>query len=89
MKLLGSTKIKINKNENDENMSHLEITEVALIHFSIVKNSYHQNSRVLYTFVPNKSFSQLLNISPKNFISLKTFHSEFSNIKVWFTNQNS
>ena len=69
MKLLGSTKIKINENENDENMSHLEITEVALIHFSIVKNNYQQNSRVLYTFVPNKSSSQLLNISPKNFIS--------------------
>ena len=69
MKLLGSTKIKINENENDENMSHLENTEVALIHFSIVKYNYQQNSRVLYTFVPNKSFSQLLNISPKNFIS--------------------
>ena len=69
MKLLGSTKIKINENENDENMSHLENTEVALFHFSIVKNNYQQNSRVLYTFVPNKSFSQLLNISPKNVIS--------------------
>ena len=50
---------------------------------------YQQNSRVLYTFVPNKSFGQLLDISPKNSIFLKTFDSEFSYIEVWFTDQNS
>ena len=77
MKLLGSTKSKINKDENDENVPHLAITEVALIHFNIVNNPYQQNSRVLYIFVPNKSFNQLLDISPKNFIFLKTFNSEF------------
>ena len=89
MKLLGSTKSKITKNENGENVPHLEITEVVLIHCNIVNNDYHQDSRALYTFVPNKSFSQLLNISPKNFIFLKTFNSEFSYIEVWFTDQNS
>ena len=67
MKLFGSTKSKITKNENSENIPHLEITEVILIHCNIVNNSYQQNSRVLYTFVPNKSFGQLLNISPENF----------------------
>ena len=67
MKLFGSTKSKITKNENSENIPHLEITEVILIHSNIVNNSYQQNSRVLYTFVPNKSFGQLLNISPENF----------------------
>ena len=43
----------------------------------------------MYTFVPNKSFGQFLNISPKNFIFLKTFNSEFSYIEVWFSDQNS
>ena len=70
-------------------MSHLEITEVVLVHCNIVNNNYQQDSRVLYTFVPNKSFGQLLDISPKNFIFLKTFDSEFSYIEVWFTDQNS
>ena len=68
MKLLGSTKSKITKDENGENPPHLEITEVVLIHCNIVKDVYQQDLRVLYIFVPNKSFSQLLNISPKNFI---------------------
>ena len=70
-------------------MPHLEITEVVLVHFNIVNNDYQQDSRVFYTFVPNKSFGQLLDISPKNFIFLKTFDSEFSYIEVWFTDQNS
>ena len=56
MKLLGSTKKKINKDENGENVLHLEITEVVFVHFNIVNNDYKQDSRVLYTFVPNKSF---------------------------------
>ena len=83
MKLLGSTKSKITKDENGENVPYLEIL------CNVVNNSYQQNSRVLYTFVPNKSFGQLLDISPKNFIFLKTFDSEFSYIEVWFTDQNS
>ena len=78
MKLLGSNKSKINKNENDENVPDLEITEVILVHFNIVNNDYQQDSRVLYTFVPNKSFGQLLDTSTKKFIFLKTFNSEFS-----------
>ena len=59
MKLLGSTKSKITKDENNENVPYLKITEVALIHCNVVNNSYQQNSRVLYTFIPNKSFGQL------------------------------
>ena len=65
MKLLGSTKNKITKDENGENVPHLEITEVVLVHCNIVNNSYPQNSRVLYTFISNKLFGQLLDISPK------------------------
>ena len=49
-------------------MPHLEITELILVNFNIVNNDYQQDSRVLYTFVPNKSFGQLLDISPQNFI---------------------
>ena len=82
MKLLGSTKIKITKNENGENVPRLEIAEVVLINCNVVNNSYQQNSRGLYVFVPNKSFSQLLNISPGNFIFLKTFNLEFSHFNV-------
>ena len=66
-------------------MLHLEITEVVLVHCNIANNDYQQDSNVLHTFVPNKSFGQLLDISPKNFIFLKTFDSELSYIEVWFT----
>ena len=80
---------KKDKNINDENVTHLEITEVVLVPRNIVNNDYQQDSRVLYTFIPNKSFSQLLNVSPQNFIFLENFNSEFSYIKVWITDQNS
>ena len=89
MKLLGSTENKITKNKNGENVPHLEITEVVLVHCNIVNNDYQQDSRVLYTFVPNKPFGSLLEISPTNHIFLKTFNSEYDEIKVWFTDQNS
>ena len=70
MKLLGSTKNKITKDKNGENVPHLEITEVVLVHCNIVDNDYQQDPRVLYTFVPNKPFGSLLEISPTNFIPL-------------------
>ena len=87
-KLLGSTKSKTRKNENGENVPRLEITELVLINCNVANNSYQQNSRVLYTFVPNRLFGQFLNISPKSLMFLKTFDSEFSHIDVWFTDQN-
>ena len=83
MKLPRSTKNKTTKDINGENVPHLEITEVVLVHCN--NNDYQQDSRVLYTFVPSKSFGQLLDISPKHFIFLKTFDSDFSYIEVWFT----
>ena len=73
MKLLESTKSKITKDKNGENVAHVEITEIVLIHCNIVNNDYQQNSRVLYIFLPNRSFGQLLDISLKNFIFLKYF----------------
>ena len=64
MKLLGSNISKINKDKSDENVPHLEIVEVVLVHCNFVNNGYQQNSRILYTFVPNKTFGSLLEISP-------------------------
>ena len=66
-----------------------EITEVALVLCNIVNNDSQQDLRIFCKFVTNKLFGQLLDISPKNFISLKNFNSGFLPIKVWFTHQNS
>ena len=87
MKLLGSTENKITKDKNGENAPHLEVTEVILVHYNVVNNDCQHDSRVLYTFVPNKSFGSLLEISLTNHIFLKRFNSEYSNIKVWLTAQ--
>ena len=89
MKLLQSTKNKITKDKNGESVPRLEITEVALVHCNMVNSDYQHDSRVLYTFVPNKSFGSYLDISPANYIFLKTFNSEYAEIVVWFTDQNS
>ena len=89
MKLLGSTKNKITKDKSSENVPHLEITEVVLVHFNIVNNDYQEDSRVLYTFVPNKPFGGLFKISQTNHIFLKTFSLEYDKIIVWLTDQNS
>ena len=64
MKLLGSTKSKTAKDENGENVPRLEITEVVFVHYHIVNNDYHRDSRALYKFVSSKWYGQLLNISP-------------------------
>ena len=82
MKLLGSTENKITKDKNGKNAPHLKITEVVVVHCKIVNNDYQQDSRVLYAFVPNKPFGQLLEISPTTFIFLKTFNLEFEAIVV-------
>ena len=65
MKLLASTKIKITKDENGENMPHLEITKVVLVHCNVVSSNYRQDLRDLYVFVPDKPFGQWLDISAK------------------------
>ena len=87
MKLLGSTKSKITEDKNGENVPHFEFTELVLVHCNMVNNDYQQDSRISYTFVPNKPFGMLLEISSTNHIFLKTFNSEFQEIKVWFTDQ--
>ena len=89
VKLLGSTESKITKNKKGENVPHLEVVELVLVHCNLVNNDYQQDSRILYTFVLNKAFGSLLEISPINHIFLKTFNSEFQEIKIWFTDQTS
>ena len=89
MKLLRSTESKITKDKNGENVPHLEIVELVLVYCNLVNNDYQQDSRTLYTFVPNKPFGSSLEVSPANHIVLKTFNSEFQKIKVWFTDQPS
>ena len=89
MELLGSTENKITKNKNGENVPYLEITEVVLVHCIIANNGYQQDSRVLYTFVPNKPLGSLLQFFPANHIFLKSFNSAFQTIEVWFTDHDS
>ena len=89
MKLLGSTKGIIDADKNSENLPKLEDVEVVLVHCNLVNNSYQQASRVLFTFVPTKQYGQLISISPHSFVFLKTMNTEFSEIEVWFTDQDN
>ena len=89
MKLLGCTESKITKDKNGENVPHLDVVELVLVHCNLVNNDYQQDSRILFTLVPNKTFGSLLEISPTNQGFLKTFNSEFQEVKVWFTDQTS
>ena len=89
MKLLASTKKVLDKDKNGENVPKLEIVEVALVHCNLVKNDYQHNWKVLFTFVPNEKFSQLINISPHAFTMMNTVNTEFSYVEVWFTDQSS
>ena len=89
MKLLGSTKKVVDKDKNGENVPKLESVEVVLVHCNLVKNDYQHASKVLFSFVPNKQFGQLLNISPHVFTMMNTVNTEFSSVEVWFTDQAS
>ena len=73
MKSLKSTESKITKDKNGEDVPHLEIFELVLVHWNLVNNDYQQGSIRLYTFVPNEPFGNLLETSPTNHIFLKTF----------------
>ena len=87
MKLLGSTKKVVYKDENSENVPKLESVEVVLVHCNLVRNDYQHASKVLFSFVPNKKFGQLLNISLHVFTMMNTVNTEFSSVEVWFTDQ--
>ena len=88
MKLLGSTKDIIDADKNSENVLKLGNVEVVLVHCNLVNNAYQQHSRVLFTFVPTKQYGQLISISPHSLLFIKTMNTDFSEIEVWFTDQN-
>ena len=87
--MLESTESKITKDKNGENLPHVEVVELVLVHCNLVNNDYQQDTTTLFTFVPNKTFGSLLEISPTNHVFLKTFNSEFQEVKIWFTDQTS
>ena len=87
MKLLGSTKKDVDKDKDGENVQKLEPAEVVLVHRNLFKNDYQHTSKVLFTFVPNKQFVQLINISPRSSTMMNTVNTEFPSVEVWFTDQ--
>ena len=87
MKLLGSTKKDVDSDKNSENVPKLESVEVVLVHCNLVKSDYQHSSKV--SFVPNKQFEQLTNISPPSLTMMNTVNTEFSYVEVWFTDQAS
>ena len=89
MRLLGSTKKDVDKDKDGENVPKLESVEVALVHCNLVKNDYQHTSKVLFTFVPNKQFRQLINISLHSLTMMNTVNTKFSSVEVWFTDQAS
>ena len=89
MKWLGSIKKDVDPDKDGEGEPKLESVEVVLVHCKLVNNDYQQASKVLFSFVPNKQFGQLINISPHSLTMLNTTNTKFSSIGVWFTDQNS
>ena len=89
MKLLGGTKRDVDSDKNSENLPKLESVEVVLVHCNLVKNDYQHSSKFLFSFVPNKQFGQLINISPHSLTMMGTVNTEFSFVEVWFTDQTS
>ena len=81
MTLFGSTKKLADKTKNG-------VAEVILIRYNLVHNQYQQQSDVLYTFTPNKSYAKLLNLEPSNLVFLKTYNTEFDEIIITLTDQN-
>ena len=89
MKLLGSTNRNVDAEKNSENVPKLESVEVVLVHSNLIKNDYQRTSKVLFSFVSNKQFGQLINISPHSLTMMNTVNTEFSFVEVWFTDQTS
>ena len=89
MKLLGSTKKLVDEDKNGEKVPKLEIVEVVLVHYNVVKHDYQHTSKVLFSFVPNKKIGPLINISPHAFTMMNTVNTEFSYGEVWFADQSS
>ena len=89
MRLLGSSTDTIDGDKNSELLPKLETVDLVLVHCNLVNNSYQQASKVLFTFVPNKKYGQLITVSPETLIILKTVNTEFSFIEIWFTDRDN
>ena len=87
MRLLGSTKKNVDKDKDAEYVPKLQSVEVVLVYYNLVKNDYQHTLKVLFTFVPDKEFGQLINISPHSLTKMTTVNTEFSSVEVWFTDQ--
>ena len=75
----------VDSDQNSENVPKLESVEAVLVHCNLVKNDYQHASKVLFSFVPNKQFGQLINISPHSLTMINLVNTEFSFVEVWFT----
>ena len=89
MRLLGSSSDTIDGDKNIELVPKLESVDLVLVHCNVVNNNYQQASKVLFTFVPNKKYGQLITVSPETLIMLKTVNTEFLFIEIWFTDQDN
>ena len=89
MRLLGSSADTIDGDKNSELVPKLESVDLVLVHCKLVNNSYQQASKVLFTYVPNKKYGQLITVSPNSLIMLKTINTEFSFIETMFTDQDN
>ena len=89
MKLLWSTKKDVDQDKDGEDVPELESVEVVLVHCNLINNNYQQTSKVLFTFIPNKQFGQVINIAPHSLTMLGTTNTEFLFIEVQSTDQNS
>ena len=84
MKLLGDGPT-IDTNKNGDNVPELENVHSVLVRCNVVHNDYLQNSKLLYTFVPDKGFGQLLSVQLKTLMQSKTTDFIFDHIEIWFT----
>ena len=89
MKSFGITKKDVYKNKDGEDVPKLESVEVVLVYCNLVNNSYQQASKLLFTFVLNKPFGQLITISSHLLTMLKTISTEFQSIRLWFIDQSN
>ena len=89
MKLLGSSKSAIDSDNNSELVPKLESLDLVLMHCNLVNNTYQKASRVLFTFVPDKSYGQIMTTVPHSLILLKAVNTEFTFVEVWFTDQDN
>ena len=89
MKLLGSTKKMLMQIKIVSMQQNLESVEVVLVHCNLVENVYQDTSKVLFSFVPNKQFGMLINISPNSLAMMNTVNTEFYFVEVLFTDKTS